>query len=213
MCFYTTLKKDAETLKKRFDALVDNEKLLNNLHNETINGFSNPLIPIIANNNKSLITFGKWGLLPIWANGSFNTNTLNAKIETIQEKPSFSPYVNNRCLVIADGFFEWKWLDIKGKRKEKYYITLPHQEVFAFAGIYAPLTQSDGTTINTVSILTTQANEFMANIHNTKKRMPIILVPNEEKQWLNGINMENFKNCNPQLIAQIEESNGQQYLF
>jgi putative SOS response-associated peptidase YedK len=77
-------------------------------------------------------------LIPAWAKDkTIQQYTLNAKIETLNEKPSFKNNIKNRCLVIADGYYEWQWLDPKGKNKQKYLITLTSEEPFAFAGICA----------------------------------------------------------------------------
>jgi putative SOS response-associated peptidase YedK len=84
--------------------------------------------------------------------------------------PSFRDAVKNRCLIIADGFFEWKWLDKAGKEKQQYQISLPSNELFAFAGIYSTWTdKTTGEMINTYAIVTTEADSFMAEIHNIKK--------------------------------------------
>jgi putative SOS response-associated peptidase YedK len=78
-----------------------------------------------------------WGLIPAWAkDNSIRKNTLNAKIETISEKPSYRNSANNSCLILTDGFYEWQWLDDKGKNKQKYLFTLPNNETFEFAGLW-----------------------------------------------------------------------------
>jgi putative SOS response-associated peptidase YedK len=89
--------------------------------------------------------------------------------------------------VLADGFFEWQWLDDKGKQKKKFLLTLPNEEAFAFAGLWSEwVDTSTGEIIPTFTILTTAANPLMAHIHNTKQRMPVILAPENEQSWLNG---------------------------
>ena len=134
------------------------------------------------------------GLIPFWAkDDSIKQYTLNAKIETLNEKPAFKNSVKNRCLVIADGFYEWKWLDEKGRKKQKYLITLPDSDLFAFAGIWSEWqNKSTGEIINSYSIITTEANELMAEIHNSKKRMPVILTKKNEKDWLGGEEINDF---------------------
>jgi putative SOS response-associated peptidase YedK len=98
-----------------------------------------------------------------------------------------TPSTSKRCLVLADGFYEWKWLDPKGKSKQKYLLTLPDNKAFAFAGLWNTWTnRNTGETLNTYTIITTAANELMSEIHNTKKRMPVILNPEAEKNWLDG---------------------------
>ena len=127
-------------------------------------------------------------MIPHWAkDDSIRKNTLNARSETIHEKPSFRQVVNNRCLVLSDGFFEWQWLDEKGKKKQKYEITLPSNELFAFAGLWSEwVDKTTGELINSYAILTTEANETMSRIHNSKKRMPMILSRDNERGWING---------------------------
>ena len=127
---------------------------------------------------------------------------MNAKIETLAQKPSFRDVINNRCLIIADGFYEWQWLDPKGKNKQQYLIGLPNNELFAFAGIYSHwLDKKTGNIINSYSIITTEANPFMQEIHNSKKRMPVILTRENEKDWLNTYPVEDFREVNIKLKA------------
>ena len=190
MCYYTTQTKSAQELKNRFKASFENEA--DYFPSENIIGFSFPATPIITNTEPNKIQLFNWGLLPSWAKDkSFRKNTLNAKVETLNEKPSFKPYINNRCLIIADGFYEWQWLDEKGKQKQKYLLTLPNDELFCFAGLYNNwVDKQTGEIINTYTIITTEANELMATIHNTKKRMPMVLTEENENNWLSGKIME-----------------------
>ena len=202
MCFHSKQSKDAQTLEKRFKAKLKNKDFV--VNSERYNGFTFPKTPVITNVNKQEIQLFNWGLIPSWAkDDKLRANTLNARIETITELPSFKNNVKNRCLIIADGFFEWKWLDAKGKEKQQYLITLPNEEPFAFAGIYSEWTNKNtGEFLQTYSIVTTEANPFMAEIHNTKKRMPVILTPENENGWLNETNnIEDFKSCNIDLKA------------
>jgi len=185
MCFYSQQSKTAQELRHRFDANFRQE---GSYLPAPYNGFEHPKTPIIINAYPSDIQLYSWGLIPHWAKEKDIWNqTLNARIETISEKPSFRDCVHHRCLVLADGFFEWKWLDEKGKKKQKYRITLPDQEAFAFAGLYSRwVDKSTGEVFDTYTILTTEANELMSEIHNSKKRMPVILHPDLEKAWLSG---------------------------
>jgi putative SOS response-associated peptidase YedK len=89
------------------------------------------------------------------------------------EKPAFRTSVNNRCLVLADGFFEWQWLDPKGKVKQKYMLTLPDNAAFAFAGLWSEWTDRvTDEVIGTYTIMTTEANTLMAEIQNNKSVCP-----------------------------------------
>ena len=185
MCFYSRLTKDTQTLEKRFEARFETDEPF---QSDRYVGFTFPKTPVITNTNEHLIQFYNWGLIPFWAKDkTIAANTLNARIETITEKPSFRNSVKNRCLILSDGFYEWQWLDPKGKLKQQYLITLPNEEPFAFAGIYSEWTDKNaGEQLNTYSIVTTEANKLMAEIHNNKKRMPVILTPETEKLWLAG---------------------------
>lgn len=184
MCFYSQQKETILKVKKRFNANVLKPELF--LQDENINGFSHPNIPIITNTNPTSIeTEYTWGLMPSWAKEtSFRKNTLNAKIETVTEKPSFKNSLDNRCLIIATAFYEWRWLDEKGKIKQKYQIN-GETEIITFAGIYNHWTNPEnGEILKTYSMLTTEANTTMQFIHNHKKRMPIILKQEDEMKWL-----------------------------
>ncbi len=203
MCFHSQQTKTALELKKRFKAEVkENETIQPSIYN----GFEFPKTPIIIDKEPNVIQHFNWGLLPSWTKDiNFRTNTLNAKIETLNEKPSFKPYLVQRCLIIADGFFEWQWLDVKGKNKQQYKISLTSNEAFAFAGLYNNwINTTTNETINTYTIITTEANELMSEIHNSKKRMPLILNPNDEQDFLSGksipvteINLKAEKLINP----------------
>jgi len=187
MCFHSKQSKDAMTLEKRYKAKIENPELFNT---GDVNGFEHPYCAIITNERQEVIQLAQWGLLPDWAKDkSLQNSTLNAKIETIHEKPSFKSSVSQRCLIPADGFYEWQWLDPKGKKKQKYFIHLPGDELFSFAGLWNKWTDTQtGKTFHTYTILTTVANALMEVVHNSKKRMPVIINPNAEKDWLeNGI--------------------------
>ncbi|MDD4848038.1 MAG: SOS response-associated peptidase [Bacteroidales bacterium] len=185
MCFFTQITKTAQELSQRFKAdFIDAD----NFQPAFYNGFQFPKTPIITNKKNSSIQLFHWGLIPHWAkDDSIKSLTLNAKIETIHEKPAFRNVTHQRCLVLVDGFFEWKWLDEKGKQKQKYRIGLADNHLFALAGLYSTWQHPQtGLTIDTYTILTTQANALMSEIHNTKKRMPVVLLPEMEQNWLLG---------------------------
>ncbi len=200
MCFHSKQSKDAQTIAKRFKAKVFDDI---NVQSDRYNGFTFPKTPVITNKLPDTIQLYNWGLMPSFSKDKkFRVNTLNARIETLAEKPSFKNYITNRCLIISDGFFEWKWLDEKGKNKQQYLITIPNEDPFAFAGIYNRWAdKATGEVLDTYSIITTEANELMAEIHNTKKRMPVILTPENEQQWLSGVEVMQFVHPNLELVA------------
>ena len=110
--------------------------------------------------------------------------------------------VQARGPILADGFIEWQWLDSKGKKKQPYLISIPNNDLFAFAGIWSEWVDTQtGEIVKTYSMVTTQANPLMAEIHNIKKRMPIILTPANEMAWLYGANYLDFANCDIELVA------------
>jgi putative SOS response-associated peptidase YedK len=187
MCFHTQHFSDSQKLQKRFKAKIADK--VEFVPNNEANGFTFPKLPIITNLEKDTIQLFNWGLLPTWSNDiDFRKNTLNAKIETISEKPSFKDSVLKRCIVLVDGFYEWQWLDSSGRKKQKYLIQNVDTEPFALAGLFNTWTNPKTLEkMDTFTILTTEANEQMSIIHNSKKRMPMILNPEEEEQWLQNL--------------------------
>ncbi len=204
MCYTLVQKSELNELKHRFK--TKNNPIDFNIPIGIFIGFTFPQIPVIACQQQDTIQLMHWGLLPNWTNDiNFRKNTLNAQIESINQKPSFKPYVNNRCLILTNGFYEWKWLDEKGKKKEKYRISLSNEMPFAMGGIYNIwVNKQSGEEIKTFTIITLPANEQMATIHNTKKRMPLILTEQNEMAWLNGEDPINFNNI-PVLNTIIEK--------
>lgn len=199
MCFHSKQSKSAKELKHRFKAKFTDELLFTP---SDYNGFSFPKTPVITNIKPENIELFSWGLMPSWAKDlNARSYTLNARIETIHEKPSFKYCLNQRCLILVDGFYEWQWLDPEGKKKQKYLITLPDKEAFAFAGLYNSwVDTSTGEIFNTYTILTTEAKGLMSEIHNSKHRMPMILNPLDEQNWLsNTLKIDEFKEV--ELIA------------
>ncbi len=123
----------------------------------------------------------QWGLIPRWAKPGDKRGLapINARAETLSEKPMFRNLVKRqRCLVPANGFYEWKNL---GDSKQPYYITVPDDPLFAFAGLYESFANDDGEEIDSYTIITTEPNDLMASFHN---RMPAILHPRDEAEWL-----------------------------
>lgn len=192
MCFHLKQSKEASVVQNRFNAKLDKPNLFKIQTN--INAFDFPKTPVIIDTNPNIITHYNWGLIPSWSlNDEIRKMTINAKIETITEKPSFKNSINKRCLIIANGFYEWQWLDSKGKQKIKYEIGIGNDDLFAFAGLYSQWTnKSTGEIRYTYTMVTTEANELMSKIHNIKKRMPIILKPEDEQKWLENYPINNF---------------------
>jgi putative SOS response-associated peptidase YedK len=123
-----------------------------------------------------------WGLIPSWAKDSkMGAKLINARAETVAEKPAFrSALRQRRCLVLADGFYEWQQQEQK-KQKQPFYFRLSDERPFAFAGLWEHWKGEDGEEIESCTLLTTEANELMQPIHN---RMPVILDPKDYDLWL-----------------------------
>lgn len=133
MCFRTKNNKTFNQLEQRFKARFLTPEWYTP---DIFNAFTFPVTPIIANDKTDSIRGFSWGLIPPWAKDTnIRKNTLNARLETLNQKPSFKPSISKRCLVLADGFYEWKWLDPKGKSKQKYLLTLPGEELTAYRHI------------------------------------------------------------------------------
>lgn len=124
----------------------------------------------------------RWGLVPSWAKDiSVGSKMINARAETITEKASYrNAFKKRRCLVVADGFYEWQNL---GGTKRPVYIRLKSGKPFGFAGLYEVWNSPEGEAITTCTIVTTEANEIMEPIH---ERMPVIIPKQDEDIWLDS---------------------------
>lgn len=138
-------------------------------------------VAVVANTGQNKVDFFVWGLIPAWAKDpGIGNRMINARAETLAEKPSFkAAYRRRRCLVLADGFYEWR--KNPDKSKTPVYIQLESKEPFAFAGLWEVWHSPQGDEVLSCTIITTEPNEFMAKIHN---RMPVILPRAAYEQWL-----------------------------
>lgn len=145
------------------------------------NGAPTQMLAIITSENPQLLSYHRWGLIPPWAkDSSIGNKMINARAETITEKASFrTPLFSKRCLVPADGFYEWQ----QDTCKQPYRIFIKDNPIFTMAGLWERWKSPEGTIIKSFSIITTEANRFMKHIHN---RMPVILNPADEKTWLSS---------------------------
>lgn len=139
-------------------------------------------VAVVSNDNPTQLTFYRWGLIPAWAKDStIGARLINARAETLAEKPSFrSAFLRRRCLILADGFYEWA---MRPKAKQPYYIRLRSAKPFAFAGLWEIWQDNQGNEIRSCAIITTQANEMIASLH---ERMPVILPPDAYTLWLSN---------------------------
>jgi putative SOS response-associated peptidase YedK len=124
------------------------------------------------------LALAQWGFIPHWSKSTPKVKSINARAETVADKPSFrDSYRNRRCLVPANGFYEWKR---EGKLKQPYYFKLTNSELLAFAGLWDRWHGPDGPR-DTFAIITTDANDIMRPIHD---RMPVILDREQFDRWL-----------------------------
>lgn len=137
-------------------------------------------MPVIVRKEQDEIALMRWGLIPRWTTDpTVATKPINARGESLLEKPMFAPLLKSgRCLIPASGFFEWKK---EGKRKIPFYFTVPESPIFSFAGLFDAWKSPDGTTLMTYTIITCAPNELLAEVHN---RMPVILSREDEERWL-----------------------------
>ena len=158
-------------------------------------GFAHPRLAIVRADG---VFLHEWGLIPSWVKDTetataISSKTLNAMGETVFEKPSFRKSIpTQRCLLPVSGFYEWRELN---GLKYPYFVFTVGSEIFSLGSIYDTwVDMNTGEKRNTFSIVTTAANPFMEKIHNLKKRMPLILSPEDEMKWLDpGLKTERIK--------------------
>jgi putative SOS response-associated peptidase YedK len=136
-------------------------------------------------NKQRELTMLRWGLVPFWAKDpAIGNRMINARAETVAEKPSYrAAFKHRRCVVLADGFYEWHR---DGDVKIPHFISLLSGEPFGLAALWESWTDKDsGESLNTTTLITTAANEFMQPLHH---RMPVILNPDTANDWMSGSN-------------------------
>jgi len=140
---------------------------------------------VLPNDASNKADFFVWGLIPSWAKDpEIGSRLINARAETLAEKPSFrSAYKYHRCLIFSDGFFEWQ-VRPSSQSKVPHFIRLKSGEPFVFAGLWEHWQSPDGSELKSTTIITTSPNELMASIHN---RMPVILPRHAYMQWLDPL--------------------------
>ena len=143
-----------------------------------------PTQPVLAipNDGENTADFFVWGLIPMWAKDpGIGSRLINARGETLAEKPAFRGSLKyKRCLILADGFYEWKSAEAR-KSKTPYFIHMKDHKPFAFAGLWDSWNSPDGSLVKSCTIITTEPNELVSIIHN---RMPVILHPRDYAKWL-----------------------------
>lgn len=177
MCGRYHVSKSAEEIEAVFGVTIDKENYRSNY-----NAAPSQFLPLIANNIPDKIQYFKWGLIPSWAKDEkLAFNMINARIDTIREKPTFKNLVDKkRCIVVSDGYYEWKKLSEKEKLPHR--ICREDQKLFAFAGIWTEwINPVGGEIIPTFSIITRDPYPKLLEIH---QRMPIMLNVDIAKGWL-----------------------------
>lgn len=176
MCGRFTLTATTETVVEQFQLASVTAPLL-----PRYNIAPSQPVAIITNDQPNHLQQVQWGLIPNWAKDPTIANKLvNARSESAFEKPSFKSALKmRRCLIPTSGFYEWKTV---GGKKQPMYIYLEDAPLFAFAGLWETwLNPNNGVTVASCSILTTEANEDIVNIHH---RMPVIVPPSDYANWL-----------------------------
>jgi putative SOS response-associated peptidase YedK len=177
-----------DPLVKRFSASFPKKTSFKRQYH--VSSFDLPKLPVITNEYPKQIQLFSWGLVPFWvkdmkAAGEIRLKTMNARAESIYEKPSFRHAAEQKhCLILADGFFEWQ--EYLGKNYP-YYIRLKDHEPFAMAGLWDVWVDAvTSEELRTYTVITTKANPLMEKIHNKKKRMPVILRRENEEDWISA---------------------------
>lgn len=145
-----------------------------------------PVAAIVRREGKNNLEMMRWGLIPVWAKDvSIGAKMINARAETLAEKPSFKrPLKSQRCLIVADGFYEWQK---EGAKKIPMFIRLKDEQPFGFAGLYDVWKSPEGKSLTTCTIITTTPNKLMEPIHD---RMPVILPASAYSHWLDPANQD-----------------------
>lgn len=181
MCFNATIMTPLDVAQKEYNLKISNGFEYNGYGDYKV-AFTHPFLPIVLEDR--ILELGKWGLIPNWVRECKKSEeivkyTLNARVETLTEKPSFKGSVNNgRIIVLLDGFYEWK---VEGSKKTPYYVSASNEKPLLAAGLVSPWGG-----INTFSIITTEALGIMREVHNSKMRMPYFLEKDNMDDWLNS---------------------------
>ncbi|MEO7714833.1 MAG: SOS response-associated peptidase [Capsulimonas sp.] len=179
MCNRYTVGKSAAEIIDKFDAMMIAEI------DASYNIAPTQQVAIVTQTDARVLETAKWGLIPSWAKDpKIGARMTNARAETVAEKPAFrSALVRRRCLIPADGFYEWQArLEGDKGKKQPYYFHLLSGDLFAFAGLWEAWRDPAGDWLKSCSIITTTANEVVEPIHD---RMPVILRPEDIARWLN----------------------------
>ncbi len=186
MCFTVAVDLARDELEKRYDASFPEELVFEPAY--FLSAYSHPALPVITSEKPGEVILSQWGLIPGWVRTpedarQIRTKTINARVETLFEKPSYRKAApRQHCLVPVTGFYEWH--EHHGK-KYPFYLHLKNEKSFALAGLYDKwLNPETGEKLHTFTLITVPAGPLLSRIHNTRKRMPVVLRPETEKAWL-----------------------------
>jgi len=177
-----------------------------------MDAFTHPPAPILSNDDPGSISLRKWGVVPpTWKKPKEDiwNGTINAKLEYFKKRYAWREITHQRCLVPTSEYYEHHWNDAKGKSKTLYKIQHAEAELFSIAGLWSDWVSPDGEVLRTYTLVTTEANETMRFVHNKDAqidyhRMPLMLNPEDEKDWLDPKNDYQdfaFPNYKPRLSA------------
>ena len=177
MCGRYTLTSELAILQRRFGVAAEEIDFL-----PRYNIAPGQQAPVVVHEGTRQIRLMRWGLVPPWAKDpSSGYKMINARAETLDQKLSFQEaFLQRRCLVLADGFYEWR-KGVSGQRKTPMRFVLKSQEPFSFAGLWQGWRGPDGDTLSSFTIITTAAEAWLRPIHD---RMPLILPQEYEERWL-----------------------------
>jgi putative SOS response-associated peptidase YedK len=182
MCGRSSLTKTEKELEERFRANFYSEDLERYNPLPNYNVAPTQLHPVITQQEPSVIHLYRWGLIPFWAKDiRIGSKMINARIEGIAEKPAFrQAFEKRRCLVPFDGYYEWMKTP---EGKIPYRIKVTNTDIFSMAGLYEVWKGPDGKVIKSFTIITQEADPLIAHLHD---RMPLILLPEQERMWIDA---------------------------
>lgn len=196
MCFTVSVFSETHEIETAIGAVFNNVDGFTTFYN--VSGFAHPLLPVVLNSNPGCLDLLQWGLIPSWTKTREDARaiagkTLNARSETVFEKPSFKAAIaRRRGLVPVNGFVEWRH---ESQYKQPYYIRSIADPMFTMGCIWEEWTNREtGELHTTFSLLTTQANSLLSYVHNSKQRMPLVIPANDREAWLTANTKQEIHN-------------------
>lgn len=182
MCGRSSLTKTEKELEERFRATFYSDELERYNPLPNFNVAPTHMHPVITQEEPKVIHLYRWGLIPYWAKDiKIGYKLINARIESIEEKPSFrAAFQKRRCIVPFDGYYEWQKT---AEGKIPYRIQLKDTEIFTIAGLYEHWKDPKGETIHSFTLITQEADPLIRHLHD---RQPMVLLPEQEKLWLDA---------------------------